>query len=226
MTLLLPCAALSQALAGRVASHDDGLPIPGAAVSIYGVSGFRTSATTNAEGAFRLGLPSEGIYFVAVAALGYAHRDSIPVEVGIGEEVAIAVELSTSPLEIEGIEIVARGFELRHRATLGGFRERHLSAPAIGSRRLFDRNDPEMRTAFDLDDVMKWFPVTRRMCFDVFVDGVRRPGWDDFRLAAVEGIEGVEFYADPLDAPIEFREGQRCAILAIWRRAVGGVRVP
>ena len=45
--------------------------------------------------------------------------------------------------------------------------------------------------------------------------------WEDFRLAAVEGIEGVEFYADPLDAPIEFRDGGRCAVLAIWRREVG-----
>lgn len=221
----------AQTIRGRTVDAENGGPVPRADVLVEGVDGFQGKTTSDSTGSFGVRVPGGGRYLLSVKALGYRPVDSSVVVVERSwQQVEIVVRLSASPLEIEGISVVARGLDLRHRATLGGFRERHQESLSVGSARVVSSRDPEMTTSFDVGDVLKWFPVKKRKCVVVYIDGKVAPGWSpEVDLLTVEGLAGLEFYLNALDAPLEFRGGgppclrsSSFSVLALWREPQEG----
>lgn len=219
----------SQSIVGQVVDAESGRPVAGALVEAYGRDD-RGTGTTGEGGQFRILLREGGEYLLRVSHFGYASRDSLRVRIdGRTREVQVEVELSVRPLPLEGLTVLARGMDLRHRATLEGFRARHETALDVGRARVLDRNDPEIATAFDIGDVMKWLPTHGVRCIVYFVDGVLSPGWTDAALVSTRGIEGIEFYHNSSDAPLEMRGGgapcfrsASFSVMAIWRTRIRG----
>jgi len=232
LACLLACALEAQSIRGRVVDADGGAPILNAEIRITREDGFEGSSLSDSLGAFAVRLPGGGEFQVIASSLGYAPSDPVIVEVeSWWQLVEIVVSLAKAPIELEGIVVVARGLDLRHRATIAGFRERHAEALDVGPARVVSSDDPEMKTAFDVADVLKWFPVKGGRCTVIYIDGKVSIGWNDVENIVVDGLAGMEFYLNPLDAPLEFRgggfpclRGPVFSVLALWREPIGGVR--
>jgi len=223
------CELSAQSLHGVVSHAESGTLIAGAQVLAVR-DGDTIQVVSAPDGSFHMQLPGKGTYQVAASSLGYV--PSKPVAVVVEREwqgVELRVQLSAAPLEIEGLTVVARGLDIRHRATFGGYLARLETTLDVGMARVVSRDDAPMKAAFDIADVLRWFP-SARSCVVVFVDGKLNPGWaQDFREVALDGVVGIEFYRNPLDAPLEFRGGgppclrtTSFSVLAVWREG-GGV---
>lgn len=215
-----------QSIRGRVLDATRGSPVAAAEIEVAGLGGYEKVAVTDSSGAFAVRVPEAGWYTLRATSLGYEPSDSTMVEVERwSEQIEVLIRLATSPIQLEGITVVARGLELRHRATFGGFVERHRDALDVGSSRLFASEDPEMRTAFDVGDVLEWVNVAEK-CTVIHVDGRVAPSWADFvDIVTVKTLAGVEYYRSFHDAPLELRDGgPPCmraldwSVIALWRR--------
>jgi len=222
----------AQTIRGTVADAVSGAPVVSAEIVAIGGDGFEARTLSDSVGAFSIPVSGKGRYSLRVTALGYHPSDSTTVELEQWwQQVRVFVRLATAPLEIEGITVIARGFDERHRATIGGFRVRHATALRVGPSRVVSNSDPEMKSSFDVGDVLKWFQADRRGCTVLYIDGKLRPGWtDELELLEVDGLQGIEYYRRSLDAPLEFRGGgapclrsPSFSVLALWRKdPVGG----
>lgn len=217
--------ASAQSIRGRVLDALQGTGIPGAEVVVSRPGGVLAARVrSDSTGAFVVRLDrAEGVW-IRAAAFGYAPGDSswVSIESAI-EMVEVELRLAPGPLEVEGLTVVARGLDLRHRATFEGFLDRHATALDVGSARVLSIEDPEMATAGNVGDVLTWLPTERAGCTVVYVDGVVQPFLDIERFV-MQGVAGVEFYVSQTDAPLEFRDGgppcQRAldwTVLVIWR---------
>lgn len=230
-TVCLPHGVRAQSIRGWVVEAATFGPIANAEVVVSDGEQQLARARTDSTGAFVVRLPRAGRFWISGTSLGFEVGDSSQVEVtDVQEQVEVILQLSPTPLEIEGLTIVGRGLELRHRANLPGFRERHKSALPVGNVRLLSSDDPEFRNAGNVDGVLEWFPTERGQCTVVYLDGVHQRGLD-VRAVATESLAGVEYYISQQDAPIELRDGGwPClrsldwSVLALWRRPGGSLR--
>ncbi len=217
--------ASAQSIRGKVLDAGQGGGIPAADVVVSRPGGRLVARVrTDSTGAFVVRLDeAEGVW-VRASALGYTPGDSSWVSLeSVTEMVEVELRLAPGPLEIEGFTIVARGLDLRHRATFAGFLDRHETALDVGSARVLSIDDPEMATAGNVGDVLKWLPTERAGCTVVYVDGIAQPNLDVQRFV-MQGVAGIEFYVTQMDAPLELRDGgppcQRAldwTVLALWR---------
>lgn len=215
----------AQSIRGRVLDGEVGGPIAAAEVVVSRPGGELVERTrTDSVGAFVVRLERAGGYWIRAEALGYEPGDSSWVAIeSPNDMVEVELRLAAGPLDIEGFTVVARGLDLRHRATFGGFLERHATALDVGSARVLAASDPEMATAGNVGDVLTWLPTQRAKCTVVYVDGVVQP-FMDVRRFVMQGVAGIEYYVSQVDAPIEFRDGgPPChraldwTVLVIWR---------
>ncbi len=183
------CGSLkAQTIRGLVADAETGDPIVSAEIVATGAGGLESRTVSDSAGTFSIPVSRKGSYLLRVTALGYHPADSTTVEIEqTWQQVRVFVRLAKAPLEIEGITVIARGLDERHRATIGGFRERHASAFDVGPSRVLSISDPEMKSSFDVGDVLKWFQADRRGCTVVYIDGRLSPGW----VAEVEFLEYI-----------------------------------
>jgi len=96
---LVPLALSAQRyISGRITDAEDGVPIPGAAVFIANTT---AGTTTDADGNYRLKIPGEGSYRLAVSFVGYqpVFRD---IEPG---KVSMALDVAMNPYEMEEVTI-------------------------------------------------------------------------------------------------------------------------
>lgn len=224
---LAACAAPldAQSIRGRVLDATTAAGLPSAEVVVSRPGGRLVErASADSSGAFVVRLDGAGGYWIRAEALGYEPGDSSWVALeGPNDMVEVELRLAVGPLDIEGFTVVARGLDLRHRATFGGFLERHATALDVGSARVLAASDPEMATAGNVGDVLTWLPTERAKCTVVYVDGVVQP-FMDVRRFVMQGVAGIEYYVSQMDAPIEFRDGGApChraldwTVLVIWR---------
>lgn len=224
--LLATVAPVSaQSIRGRVLDAEQGSGIPAAEVIVSRPGGVLAARVqSDSTGAFVVRLREAAGFWIRAAALGYTPGDSSWVSLESAMEmVEVELRLAPGPLAVEGLTIVARGLDLRHRATFGGFLDRHTTALDVGSARVLSIDDPEMATAGNVGDVLKWLPTERAGCTVVWVDGVVQPFLDIERFV-MQGVAGIEFYVSQMDAPLEFRDGgQPClaaldwTVLVVWR---------
>jgi len=235
IAMLPPSSGLhGQTVQGMVIDATTSAPIPNAEINVTRIDEWGGRTRSDSLGTFVLRLPKSGAYRIQASALGYARSASASIDLSSDtESVEVLLRLSPEPIAIEGLTVLSRGLELRHRATFLGFQVRHADALRVGLARVVSKDDPEMRNAFDVADVLQWFPTGkntgRRACLVVYVDGKVLPGSPELENIPVLDLEGIEFYADPLDAPLELRSrGPRCAtagrfsVLAIWRSRPSG----
>lgn len=228
-TLLLSSESIrGQSIRGHVMDATTGDPVVNAEVVALGPNAESVSAVSNAGGRFIIRLPSAGRWTVGASSLGYLASPPVDVELeGSWQQVEVIVRLSSAPLELEGITVVARGMELRHRASWAGFRERHENALAVGPNRIVTREDGPMKGVFDLADVMRWFPDPNR-CVAYFIDGRFTLFIDSPSNITMIDYEGVEFYRSYRDAPLEYKDIGPCvgspdySIVALWSTREGG----
>lgn len=228
--VIFPTQVCSQTVRGQVLDANLEAAIPAAEVVVSGSEGYRIQLLTDSLGSFTVRLPAAGSYWLRASALGYAMSDSAAVTLEHNRElVEVQLRLSVEPLTVEGFTVVSRGLELRHQATFEGFIERHESAPSVGPARVVSIEDPIMAASAHVGEVLQWFPVERRGCTVVFVDGRVRTGWGDVDMENVKGLAGIEFYVDYRDAPLEFRGGgppclnnPQFSVLVLWRERLPG----
>ncbi len=218
--LTTPTGLAGQVVVGRVLDAQSNSVVSTAQVLIWEPEAqWRRELVSDVGGRFTIALPAGGAYRMLVTALGYQSSDTIPVVLSPGEQLTVDVVLAIQALAISGLVVQTQGFELRHRASIDGFRERLKSAHRVGPARLLDSMDPVFRSAFSVGDLMKWFPADRSSCVRLFIDGIEQRHWgSNLRDIGLDGIEGVEFYKEPIDAPLELRGADRCPILALWRQ--------
>lgn len=218
-----PYPAYAQTVVGRVFDASSGAGLENALVLMVSVGANDTvRALTDARGGFSATLTSPGAYDAVVQLIGYRATAPFRFEAGEGQRLSVQVPMVATAVELDEITVQVDGFELRHQATLDGFYRRLEDARPVGPTRLFHRDDPTMRTSLNVRDLMTYLPIERRTCIRLYIDGIERRNWiNEYRNLSLAGIEGVEFYKNPLDAPLELRDAGSCAVLALWRERMG-----
>lgn len=205
---------------------EDGVPIPGARVEIFGS---RAVATTNDEGEFQLAGVPGGTQTLVTHAIGF-----------VPDERAVDLTDRHVPV-IVGMLAVRRFLDTVHvRATppaftsLVGFDERKRG----GSGRFFTASDVERLHPHDVSDLLRHAPslelsvdnhhnVTIRMRGDtqactpaIFLDGKQLVNWELADLNSLiqpDEIGGMEVYTVSM-TPAEFRTKQGCGTILVWTR--------
>lgn len=169
---------------------------------------------------------------LTASLIGYAPSEPATVSVeGSGRFVEVEIRLAREAIELEGLTVTARGFELRHRATIEGFYERQRDAPRVGSRRLYLGDDPMVRSAADIPTLLRNAFLGSRGCLITYIDG--RPVRDGLR-EPLYGVVGFEFYRFHYEAPLEMRaKAGICtatmggySVMALWTDRSGAVVDP
>lgn len=189
-------------------------------VGVHSERGDSVTVLTSAAGTFVLRLPDAGIWNVSASRLGYRSTPQ-EVEVGAGQTIQMTLRLDRSELLLDSVVVLGNAVPLRHLGTWDGFQARYEQRKPVGPTRLIRRGDLAFRGSTDIAQMLRSVrmvgPSAGEPC--IFIDGVRRPGWTPELVLGMSSaqVRGVEYYAEPLDAPLEFREGKGCPILAIWR---------
>jgi hypothetical protein len=205
---------------------EDGVPIPGARVGLFGSE---IVAVTNDDGAFQLtGIPG-GTQTLTTRAIGF-----------VPDERAVDLTVRHIPV-IVGLLAVRRFLDTVHvraaRATLMsivGFEERKRG----GSGRFFTASDVERLRPQEVTDLLRHAPsvelstdnshnVMIRMRGDqksctpaIFLDGKQLVHWelaDLNSLVQPDQIGGMEVYTAAM-TPAQFRTREACGTILVWTR--------
>ena len=227
----LPDNAKAEGQSGAVSGWvrtEDGVPIPGARVRIFGSD---VVSVTNDDGEFQLNGVRAGTQTLMTRAIGF-----------VPDERAVDLTDRHIPV-IVGLLSVRRFLDTVHvRATrntmtsIVGFEERRR----LGSGKFFSASDVERLHPSELTDLLRHAPsvelssdnshnVTIRMrgnltsCTPaIFLDGKQLVNWE---LADLNGlvqpdqIGAMEVYT-PAMTPAEFRTKQGCGTILVWSRPI------
>lgn len=210
-------------LSGRVVAAD-GAPVNGARVSVQDTD---ISATADSNGTFRLtGLPS-GTRAVEVVAIGFTPARA-SVDLRPGQEAALTVNIGAKVSTLASVKVTApadrSGFRAR-RATGNGY---FFDAAAIEARGLQTvasllTTAPSLRAnGFSTVDPTRPRVSGRGNCTpSLFLDGIQMrdgiDGLDD--QVQVRRVGGIEVYANPAQAPPQYRGSGNCATILVWTHA-------
>jgi hypothetical protein len=224
-------------ISGRVLADSLRIPVPGAVIRIPKLA---IEATTDSAGRYRLaGLP-DGAHRLEIRARGFG-PDSVDVDVGVGESVAldIIVRISVTTLEVVRVSVPEAGprsaklagFEERRKKGVGRFVDRetlekweqrptgYLFATIPGVNVLHERSK-SFAIGSRAHPFFR-FDQRRNPCFmDIYLDGAFVAG-EPFDLNAVRTahIEAIEVYASAAQIPPEFnRTALGCGVVLIWTR--------
>jgi outer membrane receptor for ferrienterochelin and colicins len=106
--------AQAGALTGRVSNADGGKPLAGASIKVLLPNGAAiASATTRANGSYRVQQIPAGTYLVKVMAVGFSAKEFPAVTVGAGAAVTRDAVLQVQPIRLEEVTVtvVSRGAE-------------------------------------------------------------------------------------------------------------------
>ena len=216
----------SPVLSGWVRT-EDGAPVPGARVAIYGTS---ASALTNSEGEFQLTGIRGGTRTLVTRAIGFL-PDERAVDL-TDQHIPVIVGLTSLRRFLDTVHVRA---DRRSLTSAVGFDDRRR----LGAGRFFTVADVERFHPHELTDLLRHAPtlemhtdnqhnVTIRMRGDmepctpaIFVDGKQFINWELNDLNGIvqpEQIAGLEIYT-PAITPPEFRTKQGCGTIVVWTRA-------
>ena len=215
-------------LIGRIVDADTRDPVEGATVFLWDEE-VRSVDISNRWGYFSLGSHPWGIYTVRVTHLGYG-TTSASVRVTGDMTESVEVEISQTPIEIEGIVVQASsrlrawdmdGLVRRMDAGWGWFvtRDRIEKMPA-GRLMDFVRDVPGVRLSHS--GFSTSMTVRGKACRpQIYVDGMPWIFELDFTLKEfiADELEAVEVFRGQMEVPGEFRRSSDpCAVIAIWTR--------
>lgn len=213
----------AQSIAGRVLERESGHAVVGAFISVYDANDVPAARGefSNRSGAFEVSLPRPGTFRVRVEALGFEPFDVETVSVPGTATVTLVVRLQQSPVQLDPLEVGAPPLSLQEELSIRGARRRHATTPAAGPSRVFMDGDPEMRSAADITDIMRWVPRRRALCTVWFVNGFRT----DFPMEDMPAnwFEAIEVYRDVQLVPDAFKSAETvgCEVVALWYKPGG-----
>lgn len=111
-TLVICCmhvAAQEKTVTGKVTDEKDGTPLPGVSVTVKGTN---TGTTTNADGTFRIVVPSSS------KALVFSFVNFSTVEITMGTRSSLSISLSSKEKNLQ--EVVVTGYQQRKKRDEGG----------------------------------------------------------------------------------------------------------
>lgn len=229
LTILFVSPLDAQQIVGRLMDSETGQPIASVAVDLMTLDGARVIRTlTNAEGAYSLTAPAEGSYLVRTQHIGYAPATSSIVNLDGGGRTVLDLELTPSPIALQGITAV--GVIERRPGELGGFYDRQRSNM---NGRYVTREEFENWSPNRFTDILTILGVrvdrnfqprlSGSDCTTFVIDGVRvprnytQPGIDG--IANVRDVEAVEVYRFAAHVPVEFTGAfNECGAIFIWTR--------
>ncbi|HKW47192.1 MAG TPA: TonB-dependent receptor [Gemmatimonadaceae bacterium] len=206
---------------------EDGVPISGARVKLYGSD---TVAITDKEGAFQLAGVPGGTQTLNTRAIGFVPDDR-PVDL-TDRHVPVVVGLLTIRRFLDTVHVRAAKPTM---ASAVGFDDRKR----VGAGQFFTASDIERFHPHELTDVLRHVPgisvstdnqhhVSIRMRGDaesctpvVFLDGKQLVNWelsDVNGLVDPETVAAMEVYT-PAMTPPEFRTQHGCGTILLWTRA-------
>ena len=214
------------AVLGRVVEHGTGNPIEGAAVRFE--PGLLVTLT-GPNGVFWFDKVPPGIYRIRVERIGFEtlEKDFLAER---GRAYDIRAELSTEPVEIEGLTVTAHGRTWYR--NMQGFQYRMGN----NSRGIyFTREDMERRGNPKVSQMLRGIPGIRvrerpgsatvivRDCFggspSLWIDGVQVKGPLNVNMVPGTDIEAIELYRGVGSVPPEFSTSDSvCGALVIWTR--------
>ena len=220
-------------LRGRVVASN-GLPIPGARVSLWG-TGLET--TTGVDGAFHLVDLPRGTHTLEVRAVGFS---PIQTPVDIVHDAPDATEVSLDNLAIQ-LDTVRVSAERIYTSPRTAEFERRLRS---GTGHIIEDREIVKRQAVSLTDVLRMVPgvlimpsryasedVLMRggeavlgggLCRpDIYIDGARvvnDPTFPINSLVLVNEVRAVEVYAHTGSVPMEMRTLSGCGVIAVWTK--------
>ena len=150
VSLAVPAAAQSGALAGRVVDADSELPLPTATVAVYDDTTLVTGVTTNIDGVFRIASVPAGTYDVVASFVGYdtVRREDVAVTTGTVDLGAIG--LAPSAEALEEVQVTAGRTQVQTRI----------------DRTVYDTADDPVAEGGTVTDVLSTLPSV-----DVDIDG-------------------------------------------------------
>ncbi|HYW49864.1 MAG TPA: carboxypeptidase-like regulatory domain-containing protein [Gemmatimonadaceae bacterium] len=210
-------------LAGRVLGGT-GAPVSGARIRVQDTE---STATSDSSGAFRLtGLPA-GTQTIEVIAIGYAPARA-SADLRPDRETAVTIDIGARVATLAAVMVKAApdraGFSTRRTQGQGYF----LDAAQI-----------EQRSVMNISTALSTVPSLRNNGFDTanptrprisgrgnctpsaYLDGMQmREGIgsiDD--LLTVRRVGAIEVYANPAEAPGQFRGNGNCAVIVVWSKS-------
>ncbi len=210
-------------LSGRITAAD-GRPIGGARVQVVDTD---QTATTDTLGRFRLTNLPAGTRSVEVTAIGFAPiRTS--ADLRPARDATLNFDVGPRIATLAAVKVVAP-------VDRGGF----LARRARGNGFFVDGNTMEQRGAQNISQALIAAPTLRSNGFDrnnptrpqvsgrgncrpsAFLDGLQIQdgvgGIDE--MLAVRQVGGIEVYANPTEAPPQFRGSGICAVILVWTRS-------
>jgi hypothetical protein len=219
-------ADTTAALSGWVRT-EDGVPVAGAQVSIFGSE---VLATTNADGAFQLMRIHGGTQTLVTRAIGFV-PDERPVDL-TDRHIPVIVGLTSLRRFLDTVHVRANRVSI---TSAVGFDNRRK----LGAGRFFTADDIARLHILQFTDVLRHVPtlemrsdnehnVKIRMRGDmdactpvIFVDGKQFINWELADLDGIvqpEQVAGLEIYTASL-TPAEFRTKMGCGTIVVWTRA-------
>ncbi len=209
-----PGGVVAVSVAGVLHDRESGAPISAALVRFPAL---RRQAMTDGSGHFVVRDVVAGFHDLEVEHLAYGVRRE-RVEVTEEPEQFLQLRVPMEAIPLEAIHVVARS-ALRHDASWEGFLARREMLPPIGRRRAVRWDDPEMLASMTVGDVMKWLRARPRGCVVTLVDGWRKAGPGEDMSLSVAAIDGVEYYASVIEAPLDYAaQSQGCGVIVVWLR--------
>jgi hypothetical protein len=206
---------------------EDGVPVAGARVTIFGSS---ATAMTNTEGEFQLSGMHGGTQTLVTRAIGFL-PDERAVDL-TDRHVPVIVGLTSLRNFFDTVHVRANRVSL---TSAVGFDDRRR----LGAGRFFTADDIRRLHPHELTDVLRHAPtlelhtdnahnVTIRMRGDmhsctpaIFVDGKQFINWELNDLNGIvqpNQVAGLEIYT-PSMTPAEFRTQMGCGTVVVWTRA-------
>ena len=219
-------AALNaQGIIGKVLNEGAGAVVAAEVQLLDAKGNIRARSVTDTAGLFRLVAPVPGRYSIRASSIGYATTNTSEVQLDKGIELKTEVRLSTSPVPVQPLNIVA---ERKYRVgRLGEYYDRADWARKTGFGRVLMRDDLERMAGVRTTSLMQMYPPRAGCTPTVLVDGLevhpdefdRRRGFSSLdSIIPSDQIEGIEFYRGGVEMPVEYASRAGCGLVMIWTR--------
>jgi hypothetical protein len=225
----IPAGSLAQIITGRVLEAGSDSPIRSATVTLVAATRSLLSTESDSAGNFRVAVPRPGWYSLRVERLGYASARSDTLEIGVRENVEVAIRLSVTAVRLEPLLVVERRSEIRPRSEF----ERRVEAGRRSGLGVFiTREALDSTSSPSVTGVLARVPLLRLQNDDklisvsqgecvptLYLNGARfqiAESIDDLLLPST--LEGIEIYRNQTELPREFAGIGHCAAIVFWTR--------
>lgn len=217
-----------QAVQGQIRDAETRDPITGVEIRLMSLGGDEVArAVSSDSGSFQLLARKAGRYRLEARHPSYELAVTDVLDVG-RETVVVELPLTRGAIALDSLVVTARRRDVRRDATWEGFLARREIFPPVGGRRAVTHEDPQMRSAMRVRDVLTWFTFKTERCHIVWWNGSLIHGAllaDEFLNDSATFFGGVEYYRNWIDAPMALKDypthvsdPMSCAVVVLWPR--------